>query len=314
MIPTDKPHLNVAAYSHPGETRTNNEDRYSVTAYRMERSPTPALLAVVADGIGGHRAGEVASEMTVDTVVQSLSRSDGHQPVKQLIDAVTEANRAVFHASRSDRDHQGMGSTVSIAWVIGTHLYTASVGDSRIYMLRQGNLQQISIDHTWVQEAIKHEIIQPDQARDHPQAHVLRRHIGGKEEVEPDLRLRLAENESDEKSESNQGLQLLEGDRILLCSDGLTDLVEDEEIQETLNQEPAIDAVASLIDLARERGGFDNITLVILELPVTDQPKPHPRARRFNWFLLTALSILLLTIVVVAAMGISWWLGLWPWS
>lgn len=314
MIPTDKPHLHVAAYSHPGEVRTKNEDRYSVTAYRLERTSTPALLAVIADGIGGHKAGEVASEMSVEGVVRILGEVDGRQPVQQLFSAVTEVNQEVFLASRADTDLEGMGSTVSVAWVIGAQLYITSVGDSRIYRQRKRILQQISIDHTWVQEAIEHEIIHPDQARDHPQAHVLRRHIGGKDEVVPDMRLRLSEDESENRSEANQGLHLEAGDRILLCTDGLSDLVDDIEIQETLNQEPTIDAVGSLIDLARERGGFDNITVVILEVPETKKPEQKPRSRRFKWFLMTALSIVLLTCIVAAALTASWLLGLWPWS
>jgi serine/threonine protein phosphatase PrpC len=314
VIPTDKPHLHVAAYSHPGEVRTKNEDRHSVTAYRLERSSTASLIAVVADGIGGHRAGEVASEMSVDSIVRCLGEVDGKQPVQQLFDAVTQANQDVFLASRADTDLEGMGSTVSVAWVIGAQLYISSVGDSRIYRLHKSILQQISIDHTWVQEAIEHEIIRPDQARDHPQAHVLRRHIGGKDEVVPDMRLRLSEDENDNLSESNQGLQLDAGDKILLCTDGLTDLVDDQEIQETLNQEPAIDAVASLIDLARERGGYDNITVVILEVPETEKPEQKPRSRRNKWFLITALSVVLLIVIVAVVLAVSWLLGLWPWS
>lgn len=313
MIPTDKPHLNVAAHSHTGETRTNNEDRYSVTAYRMERSSIPALLAIVADGIGGHNAGEVASDLAVETIVNRLTASRIKEPLFQLQAAIMEANEVVAQAARTNDDQQGMGSTVVTAWIIGTRLYTANVGDSRIYFLREGILQQTSIDHTWVQEAIDHEIIQPDQARDHPQAHVLRRYIGAPRQTEPDLRLRLKVDESDKQSQANQGLTLQSGDMLLLCTDGLTDLVDDDEIQQVLIENDPLQAVERLTDMALERGGHDNITIVILEVPPISQQQASVY-KRFSRLILLLISLLALGFLIGLGLAFLWSLGIWPWS
>jgi len=313
VIPTDKPHLNVAAHSHTGETRTNNEDRYSVTAYRMERSSMPTLLAIVADGIGGHNAGEVASDLTVETIVNRLTASRIKEPLFQLQAAIMEASEVVAQAARTNNEQQGMGSTVVTSWIIGSRLYTATVGDSRIYFLRDGSLQQISIDHTWVQEAIDHNIIQPDQARNHPQAHVLRRYIGAQRPAEPDLRLRLKVNEGDKQSQANQGLTLQSGDTLLLCTDGLTDLVDDDEIQQVLIENDPMHAVERLTDMALERGGHDNITIVILEVP-PDSQQQASAGKRFTRLLLWIISLLVLGFLVGLGLAFLWSLGIWPWS
>jgi len=313
VIPTDKPHLNVAVHSHTGETRTNNEDRYSVTAYRLERSSVPALLAIVADGIGGHNAGEVASDLTVETIVNRLTASQITQPTFNLQQAILEANEVVAQAARTNDAQQGMGSTVVTVWIIGSRLYTATVGDSRIYMLRDGLLRQISIDHTWVQEAIDHDIIQPEQARDHPQAHVLRRYIGAQYQTEPDIRLRMNDNESDKQSESNQGMTLQTGDMLLLCTDGLTDLVEDHEIQQVLNEDNPLQAVERLTDMALERGGHDNITIVVLEVP-QDSRKDFSARSRTTQLLLWVVTLLALGFLLGLGLAFIWSLGIWPWS
>jgi serine/threonine protein phosphatase PrpC len=313
VIPTDKPHLHVAAHSHTGETRTNNEDRYSVTAYRMERSSVPTLLAIVADGIGGHNAGEVASELTVETIVNRLTASRIKEPAFQLQAAIMEANDVVAQAARTNEAQQGMGSTVVAVWIIGSRLYTATVGDSRIYLLRNGSLQQTSIDHTWVQEAIDHDIIQPDQARDHPQAHVLRRYIGAPKQTEPDLRLRLKNNESDKQSLANQGLTLQSDDMILLCTDGLTDLVDDDEIQEVLNGNDPLQAVDHLTAMALERGGHDNITIVILEVPPAAEQQASSSIHLARSLLLI-VSLLVFGFLVGLGLAFLWSIGIWPWS
>lgn len=306
MIPSESPHLLVAAGSHPGETGKNNEDAYSVTSYRLNSGSTHSLLALVADGIGGHQAGEVASRLAVDTVVQRVAASSGRDPLAVLRAAVVEAGRAIQRAAALSPDHEGMGSTVAVAWEIGGRLYTVSVGDSRIYFLRAGELRRLTIDHTWVQEALDHGVITPEEAHNHPHAHILRRHLGGAKEAQPDQRLRLSADESDARSVANQGLQLRQGDQILLCSDGLTDLVSDEEIRATLSAQPPAVSVPTLIDLARARGGHDNITVVVVLIPA------QPRRRRPALPALLGASLLLLLLVAAGAFALLW-LGLWPW-
>jgi serine/threonine protein phosphatase PrpC len=271
MIPSDKPHLRVSAVSNPGRVRDHNEDSYGVTAYRLQPDETPALLAVLADGIGGHQAGEVASALTVDAVISTVESQPGGEPMAVLANAVREAARQVHQAATGDKAREGMGSTLAVAWIIGPNLYTVSVGDSRIYFRRDGDLHRISIDHTWIQEALDHGIIQPDEVEGHPNAHVLRRHIGGAKPPEPDFRLRLKLDETDKASVANQGLVLKPGDQLLLCSDGLTDLVSGPDIDASLAQNGPR-ATQDLLLLALERGGHDNITIVVLEVPKPVSP------------------------------------------
>jgi protein phosphatase len=195
--------------------------------------------------------------------------------------------------------------------VIGSRLYTAHVGDSRIYLLRGGRLQQISIDHTWVQEAIEYDIIGPDEARGHPHAHILRRHIGGEQLPEPDTRMRLKDGESDRQGLTNQGTSLRKDDRLLLCSDGLTDLVEDREIYRGLTAYEPQEGVEYLTQLALERGGDDNITLIILAAPSSRPIRTRRRHRRR--LLKTFVAILVLISLIVVGVFGTIWLGLWPW-
>jgi serine/threonine protein phosphatase PrpC len=299
MIPTTSPHIQIAGLSHPGLKRSNNEDRFSINSYRLESDHTPVVLGIVADGIGGHQAGEVAAQMTVDTIRRQMAQFTGGDPGPSLRSAVLEAGREVTAASKDSADNQGMGSTVVTALIVGDRLYTAAVGDSRIYALRKNRLTQVTIDHTWVQEALEYGIISAEDAKDHPQSHILRRHIGGDELSEPDFRLRLQDGENDRKALANQGVQLLPGDQILLCSDGLTDLVEDMEIYNTLRQNPPQEAAESLVNLALERGGDDNVTVAIISLPrVTMQP---PRQGRGNWVLAVLLGGGLLICASLAA-------------
>lgn len=309
MRPTDKPHLLVAAQSHPGEQRDHNEDRYSVTAYFLPGNQLPSLVAIVADGIGGHQAGEIAAELTIDAVLKRLSGSNGRDPLPTMRAAVSDAAHAVIKASRQDTAREGMGSTLALVWILGDKTYLTYVGDSRIYLLRSDEIRQISNDHTWVQEALDHEIISPDEAEGHPHAHVLRRHIGGDKPPEPDLRVRLGEDPTKPGSSSLQGFELLPNDQLLLCSDGLTDLVQAEEIGSVLRSREPGPAVQQLVDLARRRGGHDNITVVVLRVPrggisLTGQPR---RRWRLVGLLLTAIVG---TLVAFLAARL---LGFWPW-
>jgi PPM family protein phosphatase len=282
VIPVSQAHLYVSAVTHPGMKGKNNEDRFAVTAFRLsEVDPTPSLLAVIADGVGGHRAGEVAAEIAVDVISQVVSESNAQNPTQTLTDAIGLASQKIYTESGSDPSQHGMSTTCSCAWVIADRLYIASVGDTRIYLIKDHTIQQLTIDHTWVQEAIDNGTLAPEEARQHPNAHVIRRHLGSTQPVVPDLRLRLNSDESDKQSESNQGLRLQPGDRILLCTDGLTDLVEEDKILELLKSNNMEQALYQLIDLANERGGHDNITIISLEVPArrrrTAEGKRKPR-------------------------------------
>ncbi len=309
MIPTNKPHIQVAAATHPGEVRDHNEDRYLTYSFLLKDQITPGVLAIVADGVGGHKAGEVAAQIAIDTIQTSIAAVQQESPVKNLREAILEAGREVASLSQQENKFAGMGTTVATALVIKNSLFTATIGDSRIYLLRNRALRQISIDHTWVHEALKHNLITPEEARNHPNAHVIQKAIGNPEPPEPDFRLQLADNETDQQSMANQGMNLKPGDQVLLCSDGLTDLVEPHEIEKALLEQNPDDAVEALSSLARARGGHDNITIVILKIP-----PEKPRKRSILVPVLSALTGSLVLVLLIAALTAAVWrLGLWPW-
>jgi PPM family protein phosphatase len=275
MINIENAHLNIAAASHPGMTGKKNEDRYGVSAFLIRpgdapfgKDRLPAVLAVVCDGIGGHRAGEVAAQMGVTIITEMVTASceapiedDEVQPQKILEEAIQHANHAIYQASLSDQGRKGMGATCACAWAIDDRLYTANLGDSRIYLLREGHILQLTTDHTWIQEAFDAGIIDETQGEAHPNAHVIRRYLGSPQPPKVDFRLWFYDGEGDAEALDNQGLRLLPGDVVLICSDGLTDLVSDEEIHELIQSTPLAEAPAALIALANARGGHDNSTV-----------------------------------------------------
>jgi len=284
MIRTQRAHLNVEANTHAGMSGKNNEDRYGVASFVVSsQDRTPVLFAVLADGIGGHRGGEVAAELAVNHIVQSIAKSDGKYSRSTIEQAVEEASDAIVAHSATNEDLQGMGSTCAIAWIINDRLYTAYVGDSRIYLMRGARIQQLTIDHTWVQEAIEKGIITPEMARDHPNVHVIRRYLGSPVPPAPDFRLVLFDGENAHHPENNQGVILQPRDVVLLCSDGLTDLVWNDEILETVRRYKSDlrEAARALINLANERGGHDNITLILIGVP--PEFKPEVQKKKINW-------------------------------
>lgn len=269
MIRSTLAHLHVAALSHAGISGKNNEDRYSVASFVLSKDDSrPSVFAVIADGIGGHRAGEIAAELAVNYISMGVAESNAKKPVKILETAIHDASQAISAHSAGKTDEEGMGATCACAWVIENKLYTAYVGDSRIYLLRGKYIQRLTIDHTWVQEAYEKGIITIEQMHNHPNVHVIRRHLGGLKLPEVDFRLRIDNEETDEESGDNQGFHLEPGDTILLCSDGLTDLVWDDEIQRTIRSKKDLKSAAeALVTLANERGGHDNITVVLMSMP-----------------------------------------------
>lgn len=283
----------------------NNEDSHSISAYRLSATdPTPSVLALVCDGIGGHRAGEVASRIAIETINQKVEESDGLQPLVTLREAISLASQRIHQQAEANPEQKGMGSTCVAAWIIGNRLYTASVGDSRLYMIRGDTIRQITTDHTWVQEAIEFGALTPEQARNHPNVHVIRRYLGSAKPVEVDFRLRLDPSETNEQTEANQGMLLKPGDYLILCSDGLTDLVEKEEIYEAIKTKPREQALNYLIDLANKRGGHDNITVVILQAPATSS-KTTPLPKRPQQRQKKSLSRVLIAAVLGAISGLA---------
>jgi protein phosphatase len=309
LITAKRSHLLVSAVSHPGQSGKNNEDRYGVTAFEVDdEQHTPSLLAVIADGIGGHRAGEVAAELAVNSITQGVASGDPAQPVNTLNHAVIQASGVIYQSAQKDPVLHGMGSTCACAWVIGDRLFTASVGDSRIYLVRGERILQLTTDHTWVQEAIDKGALHPDQARAHPNAHVIRRYLGSRQEVVPDVRLRTFGDEHD-FSEANQGMSLFSGDILLLSSDGLTDLVANHEILGLIRGNDLSSSLDNLVNLANQRGGHDNITIIALEVPpLTDHSPsnpPAPKVRR--WAPVSCLMVGFLVVIGSLFLGSVYW-------
>ncbi len=311
MIRTTRAPLHIAAVTHPGMGGKRNEDRLAVSSYRVsENNPTLSVFAIVSDGIGGHRAGEVAAEMAVETISHMVAQSDASRPLEILDNAIQVTSDAIASKAKDDTQRLGMGTTCACAWVIGNRLFTASVGDSRIYLLRNSGLTQLTVDHTWVQEAVERGILDPQNVHNHPYVHVIRRYLGSSKTPRVDIRMRLAKDESDTQSRSNQGLHLLPGDLLLLCTDGLTDMVENAEIEPTVRGLDIQSAAQALVDLACARDGQDNLTVVMMLVPWQDLPggsdlkKLEKKKSKFwQWALWGLIGLVVLALVLA---GLAW--------
>jgi serine/threonine protein phosphatase PrpC len=245
--------LNIAGQTDKGLIRPNNEDDYFLDSKH-------GLLAV-ADGMGGHASGEIASKIAVDVLRDYFQKvSEGNAPLigscydenysdatNQLCSAIQLANTAIHEAAKSNPDLHGMGTTMAAILIQGKHLSIAHVGDSRIYLVRAGEIEQLTDDHTLVYEQVKRDLISKEEAEQSTIRHVLTRALGIAPFVDVDL---------DE-------MTLAEGDVLILCSDGLSGMISDQDILLTATSldTPSVTCQA-LIDLANQNGGKDNITVV----------------------------------------------------
>ncbi len=281
MKRSPRTHLHVAALSHAGRSGKKNEDRYAIASF-VNGLGQPLVFAVVSDGIGGHRAGEVAAELAVNYIVQQVAESNGREPLAIMERAIHTASQVIVAHSAGEAERNGMGATCVCAWVEGNRLYTAYVGDSRLYLVRDEKIHRLSMDHSWVQEAIDKHLLSPEQARHHPNAHVIRRYLGSARPPQVDFRLYLGAS-GGEGALGRQGAMLRSGDILLLCSDGLTDMLPDEEILRLiLTHTPSLNAAAeALVSEANARGGHDNITVILLGMPEDAAPTlPLKRVRK----------------------------------
>jgi PPM family protein phosphatase len=307
MINTEERPLNIQAATHPGMVGKQNEDRYRFSSFKVgPKQKTPSVLAVLCDGIGGHRAGEVAAEIAVSIITDEVMKGDAQKPLHTIQQAITKASDAIYAASQTDQGRQGMGTTAALAWVIRDRLYTANLGDSRIYLLRKNHLVQLTTDHTWVQEALDAGIIADDQSTEHPNAHIIRRYLGSRKAPKPDFRLWYFAEEEDADALDNQGLHLKPEDIILLCSDGLTDLVSDEAIHNVIQRSSLAQVPEILISMANKHGGHDNITIVLMQVPHGKKISPKKfNKRRFLIGILNGLALVSLLITALF-FGLRW--------
>ncbi|MBC8161320.1 MAG: Stp1/IreP family PP2C-type Ser/Thr phosphatase [Roseiflexaceae bacterium] len=253
----------IAARSDIGRMRRINQDMVA-TAELPLADGSVAQLCLVADGMGGAKAGELASSIAAAQVAQQLSQAIGRAPAtdaaweEALRSAALAANKAVYRESRADPDHQGMGTTLTVALIHGQRLYLASVGDTRAYLINargvtvdDARVAQLTSDHSLVARLVDIGQITAEQARTHPQRNMLYRSIGTDPSVEVDTRTE----------------QIDAGDVILLCSDGLFGHVRDDELARVvIEQDNPERACITLIDLANRRGGSDNISVVIIRV------------------------------------------------
>ncbi len=232
--------MRYAALSDAGKVRNNNEDSYHADG----------RLFIVADGMGGHRGGEVASAVAIESFI-AFERKNGHlPPLLRLREGITAANRAVLKLAGEEPELEGMGTTFT-AILVERGVYLGHVGDSRAYIWREGSLRLMTRDHSLVERMVREGFISPREARFHPQRNVILRALGIAGGLEVDL---------DE-------MEVRPGDRLLLCSDGLTCCVEDGEIEDMLSDIPDLESCChALVDAANARGGLDNITVVLVEL------------------------------------------------
>lgn len=236
-----------------GRTRPINEDGYYISDYN---SAQDAMYAVVADGMGGHQAGEVASTMAICEIQDAVNKRcfgdmTGSDIKDMLITAVKKANRLIYQKSQEEMSFSGMGTTVTMCLIYGEKAFVAHVGDSRAYVLRGGKLHQITTDHSLVYELVKIGQITAEEAMHHPQKNVITRALGTDSGVEIDL----------------YEFGILPGDVVLLCSDGLTNMLSDPELIEILTEKQSdslTELTERLVASANEKGGFDNITAVLL--------------------------------------------------
>lgn len=249
--------LRVVKLTDVGKVRTHNEDYvdHHVPEDPLQREKR-GVICLVADGMGGHQAGEVASREAVQFVIGQYYGDATHDIGTSLVRAFRAANRLVHEQAQADATKTGMGTTLVGAVVLGQQVFIANVGDSRAYIVGKGGTNQITEDHSWVEEQVRAGMITPEQARVHPQRNLVTRALGSKASVEVDL---------------FEG-RIQDGDTLLLCTDGLTNHVRDPEIEVIVQQNQPEEAARLLVELAKERGGTDNITVLLVSARRAPRP------------------------------------------
>lgn len=245
--------MRFGAVTDIGMHRKINEDNYHV----QENGLFP--YAIVADGMGGHQAGEVASMMVVDIVTNHLEKNlepelDYVEAGEVVRQAFVAANSIIYTYAKNHYKIMGMGTTTTLSMIYRDKVITAHVGDSRSYLVSDSNISQITKDHSYVQELVSRGELSEEAARNHPKKNYITRAMGAEETVKVDITIKP-----------------YNGEKVVLCSDGLTNFVYDEEIEKYMNSANTLqEGAESLVRLANERGGRDNITVVVLEKETND--------------------------------------------
>lgn len=245
--------MRIGTCTDIGKTRPINEDNFYVSEYV---SRPGVIYALVADGMGGHNAGETASEIATVEVSDFINRNYTvdvpQEEIKNMLTAaIKSANKKIYSGARENAAYYGMGTTITAMFYYDTYVTIAHVGDSRAYILRDDMIHKLTQDHSLVAELLANGQITPEQARNHPQKNVITRAVGTDADVTVDI----------------YELGTQPGDIILLCTDGLSNLLSDAEIKDLIRESGKMeDAAKALVDAANEKGGFDNITAVLMQI------------------------------------------------
>lgn len=239
--------LKTFSVTNIGRKRKLNQDYVYTSEKPVGQLPN---LFIVADGMGGHNAGDYASKLAVTTMVEKIIESQESEPAGILGQAIDRANAAVWESAAANPELEGMGTTVVAAACYGDTLHVANVGDSRLYVIDGHEIRQITKDHSWVEEMVRRGGIGREEARNHPDKNIITRAVGTEDTVKADF----------------FSVQLKEGDLILMCTDGLTNMLEDEEIRMILNgARDIVEKAEELVRRANENGGRDNISVILIE-------------------------------------------------
>ena len=266
----DSENVKAVVLSDMGNIRTNNEDIgmfYRIADEDITREK--GYLLIVADGMGGHKAGEVASKMATEIISQEYFKQNGNGNIeKNLFKAFSLANKRIYDLASSQKAFHGMGTTCSAFVITGDNVYYAHVGDSRGYFLKNNSIVRITEDHTYVQELVNKGEITAKEADTHPKRNILTNAMGTK----PDLRI-----------DTGMCTYMFEkNDRLMLCSDGLYDYLNENELAEILSTKTLQEAAEQMIAEAKKRGGHDNITVVLSEKTEADKETTAKETRDFD--------------------------------
>lgn len=272
-------HLEIGNHSDVGRVRERNEDYFGSFSGKFGN------LLVVCDGMGGHKGGEIASRLAVESLKNHFENlSAEFNPAEEIRSALEEANDSIITTAERDNSLADMGSTVVLVLIQNDKAYCASLGDSRIYLIADGNIRRFTKDHSLVQQMIDSKMITEEEAKDHPKKNVITKALGIDDNLEPDIL---------------EPLELKENYKLVLCTDGLTSTVTEDEILKMADNDTPQQASQKLVDMANERGGTDNITVQVVSF---SSEKPSDKSQKKsggNFLMYSVLFIALIALVLV---------------
>lgn len=272
-------HLDIGNASDVGRVREVNED------YFASFNGSFGSLLIVCDGMGGHKGGDVASRIAVETIKNYFEKLDNDYNIsEEILKSLDDANNAIINKAKEDVALSDMGSTVVLVIIKDGLAYYTSVGDSRIYRIREGGIQQITKDDSLVQQMVDSEMITQDEAKVHPKKNVITKALGINNELEPEI---------------YEPFKLMVNDKLILCSDGLTSHVDEEEIFQLTENNTPQEAAQKLVDLANERGGTDNITVQIASVSINEPTEKQNNSNNLLSYTILLIAIIAFTLVLI---------------